>query len=166
MKWIDSKGKLFGKINAIDLVVVILVVALGFGAYSTFGVMDTTSATAATQPVSYVVKIERVRNTSLDNVFSGDILYDETSGNAIGTITAVNSQPSQMVMDCPDGTVKLADVENRIDLYLTVEADAVVNESGTFVNKTYELLVGSKKKFYTKYISCEGSVSEIHNGAE
>ena len=40
MKLIDEKGKLFGKVNAIDLCVLIIVIALAFGAYYKFVVME------------------------------------------------------------------------------------------------------------------------------
>ncbi|MEA5082670.1 MAG: DUF4330 domain-containing protein [Lachnospiraceae bacterium] len=160
MKLIDEKGKLFGKINVIDCCVLLLIIALGIGAYVKFG-MEKTSNSAAMQPISYSVKIEKVRKVALNNVQIGDTLFDKTSGNAIGTIVAVDSEQATERIKMPNGTIVRGNVENRINLILTVEAEGVVNDSGWFVNKTYELLVGSKKKFITKYFECEGSVNEI-----
>lgn len=161
MKLIDEKGKLFGKVNAIDLCVLIIVIALAFGAYYKFVVMNKTSSSASTQRIEYKVEIERVRDVALNNLKLGDTLYDKTSGNAIGTITNIESEPAEGRIKYDDGSVAVGEVENRYNIILTVEADGVVNESGSFVNRTYELLVGSKKKFVTKYIECDGSVSEI-----
>ena len=161
MKLIDEKGKLFGRINVIDLAVVLVVIVLAVGVYVQFGVKESTSVTSAMQPVTYEVAVEGVRPSALENLMEGDTLYDQTSGNPIGTITAIRSQQAQNPINLPNGTVIQADAENRIDLFLTVEADAVVNAEGTFVGRTYELLVGSTKNFYTKYVSFIGAVSQI-----
>ena len=151
MKLVDEKGKIFGKFNVIDLCVVIIVLILAAGTYYKFGVMDKTSTASAMEPVTYTVKINKIRDYVFNNVKEGDTLYDKTSGNAIGTITKIESQQAKDYVTVEDGQVKQA----------PVEAEAVVNDSGYFVNRTYELLKGSKKKFMTKYFECDGSVEEI-----
>ena len=151
MKLVDEKGKIFGKFNVIDLCVVIIVLILAAGTYYKFGVMDKTSTASAMEPVTYTVKINKIRDYVFNNVKEGDTLYDKTSGNAIGTITKIESQQAKDYVT----------VEDRVDVTFTVEAEAVVNDSGYFVNRTYELLKGSKKKFMTKYFECDGSVEEI-----
>ena len=161
MKLIDEKGKIFGKFNVIDLCVVVIVLILAAGTYYKFGVMDKTSTAAAMEPVTYTVKINKIRDYVFNNVKEGDTLYDKTSGNAIGTITKIESQQAKDYVTVENGQVKQAPVENRVDVTFTVEAEAVVNDSGYFVNRTYELLKGSKKKFMTKYFECDGSVEEI-----
>jgi hypothetical protein len=161
MKLIDEKGKLFGIANIVDIIVIILVIVIGAGTVYKFKFMDKTSKDAAMQPITYTVKIEKIRNFIYNNVKEGDELYDKTSGNPIGKITKIESEPATDYIDMPDGTFKKANVENRINVYLTVEAEGVVNDSGHFVNKTYELLVGSQKKFMTKYFECDGTINSI-----
>lgn len=161
MKIVDKKGKFFGKINIIDLCVIAVLVVLVIGAYYKFVVMDKTSATSTMQKIEYQVRIEKVRSYSLNNIETGDKLYDKTSGNAIGTIVGVESEPATEKVRMPDGSIVMGEVENRINIILTVEAEGVVSESGSFVNRTYELLVGSQRKFTTKYIECSGIISKI-----
>ena len=161
MKLLDRKGKLFGIINIIDLCVILIVVIIAAGTFYKFKVMDKTSNTAAMQPVTYTVKVEKIRSYVLDNVLEGDILYDKTSGNDIGKITKVESEPATEFISMSDGTVVKGNVENRINVIFTVEADAVQNSSGCFVNRTYERLVGSQRKFMTKYFECDGYINSI-----
>lgn len=161
MRVTDKKGKLFGKINIIDFFVVIIIIVLIAGAYYKFGVSDKTGTTTALQPVTYTVKVNKIRDYVFNNVKEGDTLYDKTSGNAIGTITKIESEPATDVVEMNDGTVVRGQVENRINVIFTVEAQAAVSDSGYFVDRTYELLVGSNKKFMTKYFECDGSVYEI-----
>ena len=163
MKLIDNKGKLFGIINAIDFFVILLVIAIGLGTYYKFGVMDKTSTNVAMEPISYTVEIKKVRDYIFNNVKVGDELYDKTSGNSIGTITDIDSEVAKDIVEMVDGKGVYGEVENRYDVLLTVEAEGVVKEEGYFVNKVYELVVGSKKKFVTKYFECEGSVRNIIN---
>ena len=149
MKFLDKKGKLFGKINIIDFCVIIIVIVLIAGAVYKFKFMDKTSNNVAMQPITYTVKVEKVRDYALNNIEIGDTLFDKTSGNAIGTITNVESEPAT------------DNVENRINIILTVEAEAVENSSGCYVNRTYELLMGTQKKFMTKYFECDGYINSI-----
>ena len=162
MRFIDKKGKLFGKVNVIDLCVVFIVVVLIFGAVYKFKFMDKTNNTVAMQPVTYTVKVDRIRNYVLDNVVEGDFIFDKTSGNEIGRIVNVESEQACDYINMPDGTISKVNVENRINVIFTVEAQAVTNSSGTFVNRTYELLVGSQRKFMTKYFECDGSIYSIN----
>ncbi len=163
-RFVDEKGKIFGKINIIDFFVIIVVVLLIFGAVYKFTTMNKSvgsTGSASSQTVNYNVKVEKVRPVSLENVKEGDILFDKTSGNSIGKIIKVESEVAKDIVEMSDGSAVLGEVENRINLILTVEAEGIVNSKGTFVGKTYELLVGSKKKFFTKFFECEGSVSKI-----
>lgn len=161
MKLIDKKGKLFGLINAIDLCIIVVIVVIIAGAVYKFKFMDKTSNTAAMQNVTYTVKIEKIRNYVFDNVEVGDELFDKTSGNDIGKIVKVDSEQATENIQLNNGTYIKGNVENRINVILTVEAPAVKNNSGTFVNRTYELLVGSQKKFMTKYFECDGYINSI-----
>lgn len=156
-----KNGKLFGVINPLDLLVILLIVALAAGAYYKFKVSDKTSTNVAMTPVTYTVEIKKVRNYVFENVKEGDLLYDKTSGNCIGTITKIDGGPAKEPVNMTDGTMVMAEVENRYDVLLTVEAEAVVNDSGHFVNKTYELVCNSLKKFTTKYFEAEGRVRDI-----
>ncbi len=161
MKFLDKKGKLFGKINIIDFCVIIIVIVLIAGAVYKFKFMDKTSNNVAMQPITYTVKVEKVRDYALNNIEIGDTLFDKTSGNAIGTITNVESEPATDYVIMNDGSIVKGNVENRINIILTVEAEAVENSSGCYVNRTYELLMGTQKKFMTKYFECDGYINSI-----
>ena len=105
MKFLDKKGKLFGKINIIDFCVIIIVIVLIAGAVYKFKFMDKTSNNVAMQPITYTVKVEKVRDYALNNIEIGDTLFDKTSGNAIGTITNVESEPATDYVIMNDGSM-------------------------------------------------------------
>ena len=164
MKLIDEEGKLFGIVNVIDVCIIIIVIVLGVGAFYKFNVLDKTSSTAAMQPITYTVRVDKIRDFVLSNVETGDTIFDQASGNAIGTIVNVESEQAYEYINMPDGTFTKAPVENRINVIFTIEADAVVNDSGCYVNRTFELLRGSQTKYMTKYFECTGIVESINVG--
>ncbi len=161
MKIIDEKGKLFGLFNAIDFCVIVLVIVLAAGAYYKFRGLDKTSTTASTEKITYTVEIRRLRDYIFQNVKEGDLLYDKTSGNCIGTITKIDGSPAKDFLSCIDGTYKTVEVENRYDVVLTVEGDGVKTDTGYYINKTYELVRNSSRKFMTKYFECEAKIQDI-----
>lgn len=161
MRLVDEKGKLFGRINVIDFSIIVLVIVLGFGAYYKFHVLDKTSTVGSMEPMSYTVEVKKIRNYVFQNVKEGDLLFDKTSGKSIGKIVKVEGVSAKEALLCTDGTYRLGEVENRVDVTFTIEAKGIVNEDGYFVHKTYELVSGSERKFMTKYFECDGKVKDI-----
>ena len=145
----------------LDILVIVVIVVLCAGAYYKFKVSDKTATSGEMTPVTYTVLINKVRGYAKDNVRKGDLLYDKTSGNCIGTITDVSLTPAKEALGLLNGTAVMAEVENRYDVLITVEADAEKNGNSYFVNRKYELVANSLKKFATKYFEAEGRVQDV-----
>ena len=154
-----QKGKKRGR--WLDILVLVLVVVLIGGAVYKFKKADTTANTGTLTAVTYTVEIQKVRQFAESNIRSGDKLYDKTSGNCIGTVTAVALSPAYEPMVGADGEAVLAPVENRYDVLLTVEAEAQESGGSYYVNRTYELVCNSLKHFATKYFEAEGRIQDI-----
>lgn len=159
---INKKGKLFGVINIIDFAVILVIVVLLGGAFVKFKVLDKTSTNVELVPITYTVEINGVRDYFLENVKEGDKLFDQTSSNCIGTIIKLESKEATEEMEFPNGEISYVPSEGKIDIVLTVNGEGVVNDSGYFINKTYELLRNSKRNFFTKYAMCEGKILDIY----
>lgn len=162
MKIIDGKGRLFGKINVIDIFVVLIVFVVIFGAYYKFGTLNKISGNPSdTSKVTYTVQIKKVRGFVFNNVQEGDILFDKVSGTPIGTITKIEGNQAMDTMATFSAEQILVPVQDRFDIILTVEADGTKNNDRVYINRTYELIVNSNKRFVTKYFEAEGCVKEI-----
>ena len=157
---VNKNGKLFGVINIIDFVVVVLAIALLGGAFVKFKVLDKTSTNVDLVPITYTVEIKGVREYFLENVKVGDEIFDSTSSTCVGTIVDMESSVAQEEMEFPNGTVAYVPSEGKLDIVLTIEGEGVVN-NGYFINKTYELLRNSNREFFTKYAKCEGTILDI-----
>ncbi len=161
MKFIDEKGKLFGKMNVVDLVMLIGVVALLAGSMYKLTVDSpiSYSPVGTSTTVQYVVKIEGVRN--LDMIREGDILYDKESNGALGTIIDVTTEPAKDRLYMTDGEIVVVDLDERVNFLLTLETDGFINDRRTYANSNYEIVIGSKKSYYTKYIEIAGTAIEV-----
>lgn len=161
MKLVDDKGRIFGKFNVVDMVIVLaILVIIGGGAYRMISGASITETTfSSVETVQFVVKVERVRD--YDMVRVGDDLYDKDSGKCIGTIVAIEKEQAQDRIALDDGSIVLGDTQDRINLYMTLEAEGEVNERGTFANPTFQLLRGSRKAMHTKFSEFTGMIYDI-----
>ncbi len=164
MKLIDKQGRLFGKVSVIDLVVILVVVVLAVSLYLKRNVMEHTSTNVSGTPITYEVKAVSVRDESLDDFQVGDLVYDQDndSGNAIGTIEAVRYVDNTPLASDTAGNFHKLPVEGRHDVVLTLSALSTSSNGKIYVNRTYELNANSTRNLYTKYVSFECVLTEIH----
>jgi hypothetical protein len=77
---IDDRGRLFGKISLIDLLVLLLIVAVGVFAYGRV------RGTAYTQTgILTTLTIEKVKDPTVYVINKGDVVHDD-AGSLIGTV--------------------------------------------------------------------------------
>lgn len=149
------------KFNWIDALICLLLVVLAAGAMYKFSAAEHTSA-ANTETITYVVQIPAGKVTTVDCVQPGDVLYDSDSGNAIGTVTEVIAEPALKEIPLPDGTCEWGAIDDRYDLYITVQADGTVNERRErLVNRTYQIQIGAEHNMNTRYRSFIGLIWDI-----
>lgn len=162
MKFVDKKGKLFGKISIIDLSILLIIILLCVGTYYKFFALDNTSVAQTMVPIKYDVQILGSRKFLPDAIKEGDILYDKVSNNSIGKISKVTEEPAKQVIQLLDGNFKECYVPERYDVTLTVEAEGTITSSGYRVNRAYELIINSNKNFRTKYANATGKIIKIY----
>ena len=148
--------------NWIDAMVCLLVALLALGAFYKFAVSDKTSSAAAADTITYVVQVPAGKESTISAFTEGDALFDSDSGNQIGTIVQIEAVPAETVIPYPDGTAQWGTIQDRYDVYLTVEASGTVTESRQYlVNKTYQINVGAQKNMNTLYRSFYGRIMSV-----
>ena len=141
MSIIDNKGKLFGKINIIDLIAVVLILAVVALLGTKLLTNDSVGLSGPGQAVVYTVKVENVDEDVYE--FIQDNLPSQLMANGElqnGYVTAVEATPvesaSVNVQDNPTlgMTILNYDEPGTYDLVFTIEAtvkDNVASELGT-----------------------------------
>lgn len=94
MKFFDTKYRLFGVINIIDLVVILAILVGAFAVYRVLAPRVSGGKGAADKDITVDVICPSMRNIAADNIHIGDAITKNTSGKPFGTVTAVRVVPS------------------------------------------------------------------------
>ena len=163
MSVIDKKGKLFGKLNIIDLIVIILIVAvvalLGYKLTSNQG---STGLSGSGQHVVYTVEVKGVEPEVyeyIQDALPGQLMA--ASEELDGQVTKVEAKPSDAelyeIEDKPGVGTVLHHIEaGTYDLLFTIEAN--VKDSLTSELGTQEVRVGKSHIVKTTTFELVGGV--------
>ncbi|MDF2521895.1 MAG: Uncharacterized protein K0R84_2523 [Clostridia bacterium] len=123
---IDEKGKLFGKINVIDLLAILVLVLIAAGVVYKFGYTDNRGV-GNDSLIQYTASIKDIRSYTAEAISVGDSIYDSKTGTYMGKVIGKELQPYKDYITKTDGTVSLAEKPDRFELLITMEVPGVVN---------------------------------------
>lgn len=155
---IDEKGKLFGKISVIDLLVILVFIAAIVGCgYKFFGHNDTVKV-SANDTFTAVLRIDAVKSFLPDVIEEGEAVY-EKHGGKIGTITDVRTEPYQGIVTDKDN--KYLTFENRYSVYVTLECKGRVNDKGFYSEGNCQLYDGGNLQLQSRLFTCDAVVDFV-----
>ncbi|HSH35939.1 DUF4330 domain-containing protein [Schnuerera sp.] len=125
MKIINEKGKLFGIINIIDLVVVLIIALLAVGGVKRM--KKSPVAIAETKKALITVEVSDVRMATVDGIVKGDPLYHYDKGQFLGEIVEKKVEPYKEPVESGDGRWILAEVPEKYVVTMIVESDVKEN---------------------------------------
>ncbi len=130
---LDQKGKLFGKINIIDLLLILVVIL----AVAFFGMkmMDDGGAAVSTgDGVRMEFYAEEVSDFVVENIKVGDILTDDTGNINLGTIVDIEVGPSQSYSTNEKGEWVMSPKEDFSSLRIVGEGSGRMYDHGVIVS--------------------------------
>lgn len=137
MAIIDQKGRLFGLVNLLDLIVILAVLgAGGLLGYKTF--MAPEAQTVGGQTVQVQFLVGPVRQATVDELKVGAIVYDGKSDAQLGKIVAVETRPARVLGSNGEFTA-----QNWYDHFFTVEGTGTQSDASTTLGGVV-MLVGSQ----------------------
>lgn len=158
---IDNKGKLFGKINIVDLFVILIIIVAAIFTYFKFNVSKHSDITTSNGKAQFTIRVKDVRDFTANNFEVGHKVYDHESGKCIGVIKKVEVSDAYDYITKTDGTIAYSKRPERYNVELLIETDAVVNEKGINAGGTRTLYYNQKSVIYTKFVQTEGTVVEL-----
>jgi len=161
---IDDRGRLFGLVSFIDVIVLAVVVVLAVAVFTRFSIHDSPLTTTNTVDVTYTVIVPAVRDTTIDQILPGDRLYTTDTGTFIGTIINVRMEDAYSAEPLIDGTYAMARNHDRYDAILTVEVQASVSDGRFFASRAFELSTNSEYRLQTKYNIFAAYITAIEAG--
>lgn len=151
MKIIDEKGRLFSRINLIDLIFVLLILFI-----VVFGVkryLTKPDESKMMKKSTLTFEITDVRQITIDAIKEGHMLYWTDRSRPIGVIKKVEHIPFMQPLE-KDGEWVNMPVPGKYSVTLTIEAD-VKDDGNAFWLMDEQVRVGIKYLLKTKYINIE-----------
>ena len=117
---IDKNGKIGGKFSVVDLAVILLVVLVLAGIAIRYGSKITTAVESKTR-FECVIRVNSVREYTVDALKKGGKLTDKKSEKILGEIKNVEVEPHKSQVTTADGQIKFVVPPERYNCYVTVE---------------------------------------------
>jgi len=143
---LNSKGKLFGKVSIVDILVVILIVVAIVGAYVRFN-GNNVGAVNQTSEFYYQITIREIRETNKDlliNSVGTDFRLAGKISSSMGTLTDVKAEEAVCEVEKTDGAIVSAVVPEKYDVVLTLKVTGSENDTGYYTPEMYEVCAGKE----------------------
>lgn len=154
-----KNGKLFGKINLFDFLVILLILVLIFAIGMKFLFNKETVTNSV--DVTYELKIESVRDVTANAFQKGDTIYHYDLNEIIGTVEDVQSVPATDPMNTLTGEAIEVPLEDRFDVIITVKSTAVQHETGNLMIGKMKLVEGGQFRAATLLANCMCKVQNL-----
>lgn len=157
---LDKNGKLFGKINIIDVAVILIAAAVVVGIFVRF-TGGAGKIVTETKKVEYTVQIKGVRGYTVDALREMGQVTDKKYATVVGEITNVEVEDALHESTTASGKIKTVRLPDRYDCLVTIVTDGKESDSGYFNNNNDELSVGRDYNIYSKYVSTSGVIKSV-----
>ena len=158
--WIDENGRLFGKVNIIDLGIVAIVLFMVVGVFFQFRVLVPAATVAEDVPIRYTLEITGVRDWTIGNLREGDTLF--LNNEDVGRIVSIRYAPQQVLVVTGEGELWWGEVPERYVIFLEVEATAIVVDGRYMISRVIPLHVGNSGNiFASKFAQFGATVREM-----
>jgi hypothetical protein len=139
---IDNKGKLFGKVSIIDILIVFVFIGIiaGVGYKFTRSKTPTVFTKQDTLRVEYFV--EEALDATANSIKVGDRAKEAVQNASFGTVTDLKIDKSVSYAATDDGEIKLTNKPGYSSVVITMEAKGIYGSFGTTIDNT-EYYIGS-----------------------
>ena len=150
MKIIDKKGRLFGLINIIDLLVIVLLIALVAGGAKRFGNKGPVGEVTTKKGV-ITAEVKDVRDVTANNIKVGDPIYDYDKGTYLGKIASAEVEPYKDTTEY-QGKFYNSEVPGKYRVTMTIDAD-VKDTQDFYQVGTEQVRIGAEMRIKNKRIA-------------
>lgn len=147
---IDDKGKLFGKINIIDLTIIFIIIGMAFGAWYKFGMSKDKVFGNQETSLQFQFYKEEVPDFIASSIKPGDIVIEPIQNIEFGRVKEVKVDKAISWDNTPKGETKPFSKPGYSSICLTVEGKGIFTDRGVkigvgmyFIGKEYEIRVGN-----------------------
>lgn len=162
MRLVNEKGRLFGLINIVDLLVLIFIVAICWVAFTKTSIMKKVNVLENKKQYEAQFFVKGVMPLMAEQLKVGDTLLEDSTNTVIGQITDVQITTAKSDVETADGRVVTAENKARNDVVVTTEGLGQFDPQRglTFANKDWQaggaiVIKTSKVKFGCNILKVE-----------
>lgn len=158
--------KLFGIFNIVDVILILVVIAVGIVGAKMFlgGGSGEANTGAETKTYSYVVMGQEVLDETADFPVVGGNAFNSSTSAYLGTVKEVAKEDfTETVYSRNSGTFQKIPVEGYSNIYVTIEGEGTETEKDITVNGT-TVKVGMELNVKGKGYAFKGIVVEVRDG--
>lgn len=160
MKIIDEKGRLFGKINLIDLIIIVAVVVLSVATVVKFRASD--SYLSKGRILEYTMLVENVRQATVDAIGQKtEGLIDYESKKEIGDIVDYKVMGASEIELMSDGTYKDVKYKDKFDILLTVRVEGTETQDNFYTLSGKKIVVGDGMAINNGYAGTYARIKSV-----
>ena len=157
----ERRGKLFGVLNLLDLLILLFIVALAAVLLLRSNLTDTLGGTAEDISISYSVRVEPVRVMSMLAVSKGDPLFDEETGVQIGVVSKVDASPYMREVTLSNGTIVTSPDPEYYTLIIWADGSGKNSEYGPMINGSRICTPGATIKLGSTRLTTTGRFDTV-----
>lgn len=136
-RFIDERGRIFGKVNVVDILVLLVIIAI-----VVFAVVRLTGSGSETVPLRVTFTVEDVRQASVDALQVKGTVRDE-GGTVLGEVVEVTASPALEEFLTSEGQLKAFESPIFKDVDIVVRGEGRVSGSTVRIG-SIPLRVGRK----------------------
>lgn len=157
-RWIDENGKLFHRINVLDAILLLIVVAVAvFGVFK-FVTMDKLGITKEYAKGEVTFRIHSLSQHQVDAMREGD-LVSYVKYQKFGHITSIDVEPRKDLVNSNDGKTYYIDNPAYYTVTFTVQNDqCFAAETGFYLDRSYQVREGQHLDVSTGLVAAEAVV--------
>ena len=130
---LDSKKRVFGLINLLDLMLLLIVVAFIIGGMTRVNKFEKVAVTNL-ETMDITLIAEEVSEGLIAQVKEGDALVFSVKGSDFGVVKSMEKAPHMELVTLQDGRNHYMALPGVYDLKFVVEAEVKVDDSGVMVS--------------------------------
>ncbi|MBQ6947107.1 MAG: DUF4330 domain-containing protein [Clostridia bacterium] len=161
MKMIDQNGKLFGKINLLDFILLLIVVVLIAGGIYKLTAIDNSVYAPDYQEGTITLRVHSLRSYEVDALQNGDMIAVPKI-QQLGKIISIEKNNRVDNVNAADG--KIYSVSNpiyyEVDIELKTE-EMVCRDGYYYVGKNYRLLPGQALEISSGTVESKATVISV-----
>lgn len=135
---LDKKGKLFGKISIVDILIAVIILGVAFGLYYKFGRTGTVTPFTKTSTIQTSIYLESVNDYVVKSIKPGDIVKDRVQNVTLGKVVDIVTGPDISYSINDKGLVMKGSREGYVSATIIFEGQGIYGSTGaTFSGVEY-----------------------------